>query len=45
MLSSSFKSHLFVSEAVSKLIASQMDSFKRQIALLRADVRKLVYDE
>lgn len=45
MLSNSFKSHLFVSEAVTKLVAGQMDIFKRQIALLRADVRKLVYDE
>lgn len=45
MLTNSFKSHLFVSETVSKMIASQMDSFRRQIATLRADVRKLVYDE
>ena len=44
-LSNSFKSHLFVSASVSKMIATQMDSFRRQIALLRADVRKLVYDE
>ena len=45
MLSNSFKSHLFASEAVAKMIAGQMDGFKRQIALLRADVRKLIYDE
>lgn len=43
--SNSFKSHLFISPVVTRIIASQMDSFKRQIALLRADVRKLVYDE
>lgn len=43
--SNSFKSHLFISPIVTKIIAGQMDSFKRQIALLRADVRKLVYDE
>lgn len=45
MLANSFKSHLFVSESVSKMIVGQMDSFKRQIALLRSDVRKLVYNE
>ena len=44
-LSNSMKSHLFISESVSKIIATQMDGFRRQIALLRADVRKLVYDE
>lgn len=45
LLSNSLKSHLFISDAVARMIAGQMDSFKRQIALLRADVRKLVYDE
>ena len=45
MLSNTLKQHLFVSEAVSQLIASRMDSFRRQIALLRAEVNKLVYDK
>lgn len=45
MLNNTMKSHLFISESVSKMISGQMDSFRKQIALLRADVRKLVYDE
>lgn len=43
-LNNSLKSHLFTSPEVAQLIASQMDSFRRQIALLRADISKLVYD-
>lgn len=45
MMSNSFKSHLFSSPTVAKMIAGQMETFRKQIALLRADVRKLVYDE
>ena len=45
LLSNSFRSHLFVSESVSKLIASQMENFRKQIAILRAEIRKLLYDE
>ena len=44
-LSNSMKSHLFISESVSKMIVGQMDSFRRQIAFLLADIRRLVYDE
>jgi len=39
------RTHLFVSPQVQQIIAGQMDQFKRQIAQLRADVRKLIYDE
>ena len=39
------KSHLFVSADVAQTISSRMDSFRRQIAQLRADVRKVVYGE
>lgn len=45
MLSSQIRTHLFSSPQVQQIIASQMDTFKRQIAQLRADVRKLLYDE
>lgn len=45
MLAMQVKTHLFVSPQVQQIIAGQMDSFKRQIAQLRADVRKLLYDE
>lgn len=39
------KSHLFVSAEVSQSVASRMDGFRRQIAQLRQDVRKLLYGE
>ncbi len=44
-LSAQVRSHLFSSPQVQHIIASQFDTFKRQIAQLRADVRKLLYDE
>lgn len=37
--------HLFVSSDVSRTIVSYMDGFKKQVAQLRANVRKLLYDE
>ena len=45
MLSAQIRSHLFSSPQVQQIITSQLDSFKRQIAQLRADIRKLLYDE
>ena len=45
MLSAQIRNHLFSSPQVQQIIASQLDIFKRQIAQLRADVRKLLYDE
>lgn len=45
VLSAQIRTHLFSSPQVQQIIASQMDTFKRQIAQLRADVRKLLYDE
>ncbi len=39
------QSHLFVSADVAQTVTSYMDGFKKQIAVLRADVRKLLYDE
>lgn len=39
------KSHLFTSADVAQSVSSRMDGFRRQIAQLRADVRKLVYGE
>ncbi len=45
MMSSQIRTHLFSSPQVEHIISSQMDSFKRQIAQLRGDVRKLLYDE
>ncbi|MBO4753705.1 MAG: AAA family ATPase [Bacteroidales bacterium] len=44
-LSAQIRNHLFASPQVQKIISTQLDSFKRQIAQLRADVRKLLYDE
>ena len=41
----SLKGHLFASADVSSTLATYMESFRKQIALLRADVRKLLYDE
>lgn len=37
--------HLFVSAEVSSTVTSYMDGFKKQVATLRANVRKLLYDE
>lgn len=45
LLNAGLSRHLFASSEVQRLIAGQMDSFRRQIAQLRADVRKLLYDE
>lgn len=45
MLANQIKGHLFLSPMVQQMIASQMDTFRKQIAILRADVRKLLYDE
>ena len=45
MLSAQIRTHLFVSPQVQQIIGGQMDTFKKQIAQLRADVRKLLYDE
>jgi len=45
LLSAQIRTNLFSSPQVMQIISSQMDSFKRQIAQLRADVRKLLYDE
>lgn len=45
MLSNQIRTHLFSSPQVQQIISGQMDSFKRQIAQLRADVRKLLYDD
>lgn len=45
MLNMSMSRHLFSSRDVQQLVSGQMDSFRRQVAQLRADVRKLLYDE
>jgi len=45
VLNMSIRRHLFASADIQKMVAGQMDSFRRQIAQLRADVRKLLYDE
>lgn len=45
MLATQVRTHLFLSPQVQQIISGQMDSFKRQIAQLRSDVRKLLYDE
>lgn len=45
VLNMSIGRHLFASADIQKMISSQMDAFRRQIAQLRADVRKLLYDE
>lgn len=45
MLANQIKVHLFLSPMVQQIITAQMDSFRKQIAVLRADVRKLLYDE
>ncbi|MBQ0057758.1 MAG: AAA family ATPase [Bacteroidales bacterium] len=39
------KQHLFVSDDVAKTVSGHMDSFRRQVAQLRADVRLLIYGE
>lgn len=45
MLAGQIRNHLFLSPMVQQVIGSQMDTFRKQIAVLRADVRKLLYDE
>lgn len=45
MLSNQIKGHLFLSPMVQQVINAQMDTFRKQIALLRTDLRKLLYDE
>lgn len=45
MLSAQIRTHVFSSPQVQQIISGRMDSFKRQVAQLRADVRKLLYDE
>ncbi len=45
MLSAQIRTHVFSSPQVQQIIAQRMDGFKRQVAQLRADVRKLLYDE
>lgn len=45
VLANQIKGHLFLCPMVQQIVASQMDSFRKQIAVLRADVRKLLYDE
>lgn len=45
MLSGQIRAHLFLSPMVQQIISAQMDTFRKQIAVLRADVRKLLYDE
>ena len=37
--------HLFLSADVARTVSTYMDGFKKQIAQLRANVRKLLYDE
>lgn len=37
--------HLFTNAEVSGMVSRKMDSFKKQIALLRADLRKILYGE
>ncbi len=45
MLGNQLKTHLFVSKQVLEIVNTQLDTFRKQIALLRADIRKLLYDE
>lgn len=45
MLSAQIRTHLFASPQVQQIVASRMDAFKRQVAQLRASLRKLLYDE
>lgn len=45
MLSAQIRNHVFSSPQVQQIISNRMDNFKRQVAQLRADVRKLLYDE
>lgn len=45
LLSAQIRTHLFASAQVQQIVASRMDAFKRQVAQLRASVRKLLYDE
>ena len=45
MLGNQLKTHLFVSKQILDIVNAQLDSFRKQIALLRADIRKLLYDE
>ena len=45
MLGNQLKTHLFVSKQVLEIVNGQLDTFRKQIALLRADLRKLLYDE
>ena len=45
MLGNQLKTHLFVSKQVLEIVNAQLDTFRKQIALLRADIRKLLYDE
>lgn len=45
MLHRSLQNHLFVSADVAQTVTAYMDSFKKQVAQLRASVRKLLYDE
>ncbi len=45
MLGNQLKTHLFVSKQVLAVVNAQLDTFRKQIAMLRADVRKLLYDE
>lgn len=45
LMTRELKEHLFASAEVGKLVQNQMESFKKQIALLRADVRKILYGE
>ncbi len=44
-LHNQLKGHLFASAAVSAMLGQYMDAFRKQVAMLRADVRKLLYDE
>ena len=44
-LHNSLKGHLFATDAVTNMLSAYMDTFRKQVALLRADVRKLLYDE
>lgn len=45
IFNSQLKNHLFLSAEVAQLVNAQMDGFRRQIALTRADLRKIIYDE
>ena len=44
-LSVQIRSHLFSSPQVQQIVNQRMDAFKRQVAQLRASLRKLLYDE